>query len=114
MTQIISKAIHVSMTDSLRSAIEDAFSPILDNFDQLIVEDIAVTVDSKEGQSTEKSIVRVRIPIRGNDIFVEETGSDMYKVIEDTAAKATRQLRKHKEKYSNKGAETIRSHVDGE
>lgn len=114
MTQIISKAVHISMTDALRTAIEDSFSPILDHFEQLVVEDITVTVDSKQGQSTEKSTVKARIPIRGNDIFVEETGEDMYKVIEDTAAKATRQLRKHKEKHNKKGGDTIRGYADEE
>lgn len=114
MTQIISKAVHISMTEALRTAIEDSFQPILDNFEQLVVEDITVTVDSKQGQSTEKSTVKVRIPVRGNDVFVEETGDDMYKVIENTAATATRQLRKHKEKYNKKGGQTIRGYVDEE
>lgn len=114
MTQIISKAVHISMTDALRTAIEDSFSPILDHFEQLVVEDITVTVDSKQGQSTEKSTVKARVPVRGNDIFVEETGDDMYKVIEDAAAVATRQLRKHKEKHSKKGGDTIRGYADEE
>lgn len=114
MTQIISKAVHISMTEALRTAIEDSFYPILDNFEQLVVEDITVTVDSKQGQSTEKSTVKARIPVRGNDVFVEETGEDMYKVIENAAATATRKLRKHKEKYNKKGGQTIRGYVDEE
>jgi ribosomal subunit interface protein len=114
MTQIISKAVHISMTDALRTSIEDSFSPILDNFEQLVVEDITVTVDCKQGQSTEKSTVKVRIPVRGNDIFVEETGEDMYKVIENAAATSTRQLRKNKEKYNKKGGQTIRGYVESE
>lgn len=114
MTQITSKAVHVSMTDSLRSAIEDAFSPVLDNFESLIVENITVTVDSKDSQATEKATVKARVPVKGNDVMVEVTGDDMYRAIEDAAQKATRLMRKHKERFSKKGGDTIRGHVEVE
>ena len=110
MTNIVSKSVNFSITDALRAAIEDSFSPLLDNFESLIVEDIVVTVDSKQGQSTERSIVKVRVPVRGNDVFVEETGNDMYKTIEQAASVATRLMRKHKQKFNHKGSETIRGY----
>ncbi len=114
MTTIISKAVHISMTDSIRSFIEDSFSPILDNFEAQVVEDITVTIDSKQGQSTGKSVVKARVPVRGNDIIVEATGDDMYKTIEETASKALRLMRKNKEKFNKKGGDTIRGHVQTE
>lgn len=108
MTKIISKAVHTTMTSAIDNAIQDSFSPVLDNFDSLIVEDVVVTIESQNSQSTAKSKVKVRIPVKGNDIFVTAEGQDMYKTISEAASKATKQMRNLKQRYNKKGGDTIR------
>jgi len=108
MTKIISSAVHTTMTDAINNAIEESFSPILDNFDALIVEDVVVTIEDHSSQSTGKSKVKVRVPVKGNDIFITTEGEDMYKTISDAASKVTKQMRNLKQKYNKKGGDTIR------
>jgi ribosomal subunit interface protein len=108
MTQIISKAVHISMTEAINNAIQDSFSPVLDNFEALVVEDIVVTIEDHSSQSTGKSEVKVRVPVKGNDIFVTAEGEDMYKTISEAASKTTKQMRNLKQKFNKKGGESIR------
>jgi ribosomal subunit interface protein len=110
--QIISKGVGVSVTEAIESQIQEHFGTILDNFEEHIVENIQVTIETNANQATSKNSVKARIPVKGNDIFADATGDDMYFALTQTAAIATRKLRKLKGKSNHKGAETIRSHVD--
>jgi putative sigma-54 modulation protein len=110
--KVISKGISVSVTEAIEAQIQEHFGTILDNFEEHIVENIQVTIESNASQSTSKNSVKARIPVKGNDIFADATGDDMYSALTEAAASATRQLRKLKGKGNHKGAETIRSHVD--
>lgn len=112
--QIISKGVGVSVTEAIEAQIQEHFGTVLDNFEGHIVENIQVTIESHASQATSKHSVKARIPVKGNDIYADASGEDMYGVIADAADSATRQLRKLKGKGSHKGAETIRNHVDGD
>lgn len=108
MTQIISKAVHVTMTDAIQGAINEHFSTVLDHFESYIVEDIVVTIIDHSSQSTGKAEVKVHVPIKGNDVHVTHDGNDMYRTIEETAQIVLKQMRKNKGRYQKKGADSIR------
>jgi ribosomal subunit interface protein len=101
MTRIISKGVNVSVTGALEAQIQELFGSVADNFENFIVEDIQVTIESQLKQSTEVHSVKARIPIKGNDIFSDSSGSDMYHAISEAASSATRQLRKLKGRVNN-------------
>lgn len=100
MTHIISKGVHVSVTEAIDAQIQELFGNVVDNFENFIVEDIQVTIESQSKQSTEIHSVKARIPVKGNDIFADSSGSDMYQVVSEVASSATRQLRKLKGKVN--------------
>jgi ribosomal subunit interface protein len=108
MITIKSKSVHVAMTDSLQEAIESHFSTILDNFESYVVEDIIVTLIDHSSQSTNKAEVKVHVPITGNDVHLTHKGEDMYKTIEEASKIVLKQMRKNKERFNKKGADSIR------
>ena len=96
------------MTDAIRQHIEDQFSTVMDHFENYIVEDIEVTLINHSSQSTDKAEVKVKVPIKGNDVHVTVSGEDAYKTIDEAASVVLKQMRKNKGKYNKKGADSIR------
>ena len=75
----------------------------MDHYENLIVKDIEVSVDMDTTRHTKNtSLIKARIPVKGNDIFVNAKGGDMYKIIGEAVHKASHQLDRIKTKINKK------------
>lgn len=101
MGKVLVQGINVDVTDAIESHTQDQFKKVFEHFDSLIVEQITAKLKVSTHHSHINEIT-LQIPIPGNDITIEDSGDDMYKVISSVAQKANRKLRKVKEKMSAK------------
>lgn len=103
MTNIVTKGVHIKATQAITNHVNEQFSHLLDHYENLIVKDIEVSVDMDTTRHTKNtSLIKARIPVKGNDIFVNAKGGDMYKIIGEAVHKASHQLDKIKTKINKK------------
>lgn len=82
---------HLPVTPAMRSYVESKLSKVTRHFDHVI--DVSVTLSVQK--LLQKAEVTVRV--RGKDIFVESTDSDLYAAIDSLVDKLDRRILKHKE-----------------
>ncbi len=102
MTNIITKGIHVSITNALQDHVQEQFSNLTEHYEHFIKKYIKVTLEVESKHTTNLHIVKAIIPVKGNDIFVESNDHDMYQAISGAMKKANSQLNKLKSKNNNK------------
>jgi ribosomal subunit interface protein len=102
MKNIVTKGVHIKATKAIINRVNEQFSHLLEHYDNLIVKDIEVSVDVDSKHTQNTNFIKARIPIKGNDIFVNAKGEDMYKIIGDAVDKASNKLRKIKTKIKTK------------
>lgn len=98
MSKILVQGRDIEVTESLENHVQEQFSKALAHFEALVVETVEVTLKVESNVNT----ASVHVPVAGNDIQIAENGEDMYQVITSLAHKATRKLRKIKEKANQK------------
>lgn len=99
MAKVIVQGINLEVTDALKTQCQDHFGKVIDSFENFVVEDVVVRLEVEK----EEQKASVTIPVKGNDIVITTSSSDMYATISELASKASRQLRKHKEKAQARG-----------
>lgn len=102
MTNIVTQGVHIEITPAMYNHVQEQFSYLLEHFESLIVKNIEVNLDVDSKHTKKISFVKATIPLKGNVIFVEEKGSDMYSVISKAVEKATKQLSVIKNKHNKK------------
>jgi putative sigma-54 modulation protein len=102
MTNIVTKGIHVTVTEAISNHIQDQFSLITDHYESFITKDLEVSLDVDSKHTQNIHIVKASIPIKGKNIFVEDSGNDMYKTISNVVSKANSQLKKLKTKKNQR------------
>lgn len=102
MTNIVTTGIHIKATEAIINHVNEQFSHLLEHYENLIVKDIEVSVDVDSKHSKNMSFVKAYIPVRGNNIFVNAKGDDMYKIIGKAVHKANQQLNRVKAKMNKK------------
>lgn len=86
---------HIEVTPALRQYVENKLDPVVRHFDRVT----GVTVILSVEKLKQKAEVTVHVP--GKDIFVEETGDDLYAAIDVLFDKLDRQVQKHKQKMQD-------------
>ena len=86
---------HVTITDSLRTYVDEKMQRIERHFDQITDAHMVLTVEklNKKAEATLK--------LRGTSVFAEVEAGDMYAAIDQLIDKLDRQVRKFKEKSTN-------------
>ena len=82
---------HLPVTPAMRAYVESKLSKVTRHFDHVI--DVSVILSVQK--LLQKAEVTVRV--RGKDIFVESTDSDLYAAIDSLVDKLDRRILKHKE-----------------
>ena len=102
MTNIVTKGINITVTEAVSNHIQDQFSSIVDHYENFITNNLAITLNLDAKHSKKSHNIKASIPIKGKNIFVEDTGEDMYKVISNVVSKANVQMRKLKTRHTRK------------
>ena len=116
MVKIKTSGLHFTITPALEEHAQEQFSKVAENFEALIVEDITVTM-AVDTHHKHINKVTVKVPLKGNDVVVNDEGTDMYKVITAAARKVARSVRKNKERvtaHTGKDKRAITDDVDEE
>lgn len=87
---------HIDITQALRDYVYDKLERIGRHFDNVTSVHVILSVE-KLCQKAEANI-----HVAGNDIFADAVGEDMYASIDALIDKIDRQIKKHKEKLTNK------------
>lgn len=87
--------LHLELTDSLRSYIEEKFSKLERHFDNVIDVRVVLSIE-KQRQKAEANLL-----LGGNQIHAVAETDDMYATIDSLLDKLDRQLVKHKEKLKD-------------
>jgi putative sigma-54 modulation protein len=85
---------HVTVTESIRNHLESKLSKVTRHFDHVIDVNVILSVE-KLVQKAE-----VTVHIRGKDIFVESSDTDLYVAIDSLVDKLDRRVLKHKDSVS--------------
>lgn len=101
MTKIKVQGLNVEVTEALETHTQEQLGKLIANFESIIVEDITVTLDVDAHHSHIQKAT-IKVPVRGNDVVVDDQESDMYKAITSATQKAIRSVRKVKEKSQHK------------
>lgn len=98
---------HVEVTDAIRDYVNGKLDRVIRHFDN--VTSVAVIL------SVEKLVQKaeVTVHVRGKDIFVESTDSDLYAAIDSMTDKLDRQVLKYKQKNQDHGHEALK-HQDAQ
>ena len=83
---------HLEITPAMREYITSKLGRITRHFDHVIDVNVILSVEKL------KHKVEVNVHLKGKDIFVESTDTDMYAAIDTLTDKLDRQVIKHKEK----------------
>lgn len=98
---------HVEVTDAIRDYVNGKLDRVIRHFDNVTSVVVILSVE-KLVQKAE-----VTLHVRGKDIFVESTDSDLYAAIDSMTDKLDRQVLKYKQKNQDHGHEALK-HQDAE
>jgi putative sigma-54 modulation protein len=87
---------HVDVTPALRAYVQDKLERVRRHFDQVIEADVLLSVQDKLRQKAE-----IRLRVRGNNLYAEQTDEDMYAAIDALVDKLDRQVLRHKDRVKN-------------
>lgn len=87
---------HVDITDALRNYVHEKLERIERHFDRVTSAQVILSVD-KLDQKAEATI-----HVTGNDLHADAVHTDMYAAIDAMTDKLDRQIKKHKEKLTDK------------
>ncbi|MEZ5583552.1 MAG: ribosome-associated translation inhibitor RaiA [Candidatus Competibacteraceae bacterium] len=97
---------HIEVTQPLRDYVHDKLSRIERHFDHVTQVHVVLSVE-KLRQKAE-----ARVHVAGNDIVADAVGEDMYASIDAMIDKIDRQIKKHKEKLTDKHrSDKVRVHL---
>ena len=96
---------HIEITQALRDYVHDKLERIERHFENVTSVHVILSVE-KLRQKAEATI-----HVAGNDIFADSVDRDMYAAIDALTDKIDRQIKKHKEKLTDKHrSEKVRSY----
>ena len=98
---------HVEVTDAIRDYVNGKLDRVIRHFDNVTSVVVILSVE-KLVQKAE-----VTLHVRGKDIFVESTDSDLYAAIDSMTDKLDRQVLKYKQKNQDHGHEALK-HQDAQ
>ena len=87
---------HVEITDSLRNYVNEKIQRLDRHFDQALDIHVVLTVEKLRHKA------EATIHVVGNDIYADAIEEDMYASIDALVDKIDRQIKKHKEKLTDK------------
>jgi putative sigma-54 modulation protein len=97
---------HIEITQPLRDYVHDKLGRIERHFDNVTQVHVVLSVE-KLRQKAE-----ARVHVAGNDIVADAVGEDMYASIDVMIDKIDRQIKKHKEKLTDKHrGDKVRVHL---
>lgn len=82
----------VELSDSIKESVRKSLNRLARYYSKIEWAD--VYLENKEGKSTNKMNVKVRLGIPGNDPFASETGDNFQKLMAEVEEKLRRQLEK--------------------
>lgn len=104
--QITISGHHIEVTPAIRSHVEERLSKVLAHFDEVVTVKVTLILEKhkeKDGQRAECSL-----HVKGDDLFAEAVGGDLYASIDEMLTKLDRQVLRHKEKMQGHGKETAK------
>ena len=86
---------HLEVTPAIREYVTGKLERVTRHFDNVIDVNVILSVEKLK----QKAEVTVHLP--GKDIFVEETGEDLYAAVDSLVDKLDRQVVRHKDRIKN-------------
>ncbi|MCF6768022.1 ribosome-associated translation inhibitor RaiA [Thiotrichales bacterium 19S11-10] len=86
---------HLSVTDAMKSYVEEKIGKLSNHFDHIIGAHVIMSVER------ERHLAEAKIEVPGNDIIAHADGASMYEAIDLLEAKLDRQVRKRKSLMKN-------------
>ena len=86
---------HLEVTPAIRDYVTGKLERVTSHFDNVIGVNVILSVEKLK----QKAEVTVHLP--GKDIFVEETGEDLYAAVDSLVDKLDRQVVRHKDRIKN-------------
>jgi len=97
---------HIEITQPLRDYVHDKLGRIERHFDNVTQVHVVLSVEKLRQQA------EARVHVAGNDIIADAVGEDMYASIDAMIDKIDRQIKKHKEKVTDKHrGDKVRVHL---
>jgi putative sigma-54 modulation protein len=97
---------HLEVTPAIREYVTGKLERVTRHFDNVIDVNVILSVEKLK----QKAEVTVHLP--GKDIFVEETGEDLYAAVDSLVDKLDRQVQKYKQKLQDHHrGEKIADHI---
>jgi putative sigma-54 modulation protein len=97
---------HLEVTPAIREYVTGKLERVTRHFDNVIDVNVILSVEKLK----QKAEVTVHLP--GKDIFVEETGEDLYAAVDCLVDKLDRQVQKYKQKLQDHHrGEKIADHI---
>lgn len=97
---------HLEVTPAIRDYVTGKLERVTRHFDNVIDVNVILSVEKLK----QKAEVTVHLP--GKDIFVEETGEDLYAAVDSLVDKLDRQVQKYKQKLQDHHrGEKIADHI---
>lgn len=97
---------HLEVTPAIRDYVTGKLERVTRHFDNVIDVNVILSVEKLK----QKAEVTVHLP--GKDIFVEETGEDLYAAVDNLVDKLDRQVQKYKQKLQDHHrGEKIADHI---
>ena len=95
---------HVEVTEAIHDYVSSKLDRVLRHIDNVTSVTVILSVE-KLNQKAE-----VTLHVRGKDIFVESTDTDLYAAIDAMTDKLDRQVIKHKQKHQDHGHDALKHH----
>jgi putative sigma-54 modulation protein len=87
---------HVDITQALRDYVNDKLERVERHFDSVTHAHVVLSVEKLRHKA------EAAIHVAGNDIFADAVDADMYAAIDALSDKLDRQIKKHKEKLTDR------------
>ena len=94
--QIMLSGHHLDITQALRDYVHNKLERVERHFDNATSAHVILSVEKLRHKA------EATIHVTGNDIFADAVAQDMYAAIDALVDKIDRQIKKHKEKITNK------------
>jgi len=93
---------HVEITDAIREYVSTKLDRVIRHFDSVTSVGVILTVEKLQQKA------EVTLHVRGKDIFVESSDSDLYAAIDSMVDKLDRQVIKYKQKHHEHGRNSLK------
>ena len=91
---------HLEVTPALRSYVTSKLDRITRHFDQVVDVKVLLTVE-KQKEKEKRQRAECNVHVKGSDLFVESTHSDLYAAVDELVDKLDRMVVRYKDRMQD-------------